>query len=78
MDFWVGTRGLKHDLKNPYQHVTKMEKERVHGNAGTLVVFDSLVVHQLIRNDTKNDTRRLTWTVCVREMMSNNVILFVT
>jgi hypothetical protein len=65
VDFWVGTRGYEHDPKNPYQRVNKMEKERVKGKAGTLVVFDSLVVHQSIRNVTKKDTRRLTWTVCV-------------
>jgi hypothetical protein len=65
VDFWVGTRGYEHDPKNPYQRVNKMEKELVKGKAGTLVVFDSLVVHQSIRNVTKKDTRRLTWMVCV-------------
>jgi hypothetical protein len=45
--------------------VRGIEKQRVKGVAGTLIIFDSTVLHQSIRNLTVNDTHQLSRYVYV-------------
>jgi hypothetical protein len=65
IDFWEGPKRSEHNPRHPYNTVSGMEKTRMMGAAGTLIIFDSCVFHQSIRNFTTNDTRRLSWFVFV-------------
>ena len=62
--FWPYTARVPFDRNNP---VAKDEPSRIiTGEAGTLLVFDSRIVHQSLPNKTEEKRDTITWFLCAK------------
>jgi ectoine hydroxylase-related dioxygenase (phytanoyl-CoA dioxygenase family) len=66
IEFWPYTAHVPFDRRNP---VARNEPSQIiTGPAGTLLVFDSRIVHQSLPNGTEEKRDTLTWGLCSKRL----------
>ena len=65
--FWPDTTQLKHSGKKPMKGLESRESLDVVGEKGTLVFFDSDILHQSLPNVTEGERRTIAWNIIVKK-----------
>jgi ectoine hydroxylase-related dioxygenase (phytanoyl-CoA dioxygenase family) len=52
VELWRDTSHQPHDQKNPRRAITNMNSQLLTASAGQAIVFDSLLLHQSLKNST--------------------------
>ena len=65
--FWPDTTQLKHNPKKPMDGLEGRESLDLVGEKGTLVFFDSNILHQSLPNVTESERRMIAWNIVVKK-----------